>query len=83
MVQVGAGAFLHGRGNFLHARRSGVRGKNLPSGYKTIHQGREATDDDQKLRRTHPGFPLPRYSVGAEFPEACNLAPRVGRMPDT
>ena len=29
-VQVGARAFLHGRRDFLHAGRSGIRGKHLP-----------------------------------------------------
>jgi len=63
-------------------RRSGIRGKYLPSGYKTIHQGREATGDDQDLRRTHPGFPLPRYSSAPQTPVTFNPTPPLGRMPD-
>ena len=58
-VEVGACAFLYGRGNFLHAGRSGIRGQHLPAGHKTIDQRRPPAEYDQHFRHYHhQGFPL-------------------------
>ena len=40
-VQVGAGAFLHGGGDLLHAGVAGVGGEHLPAGDQAVDQRRK------------------------------------------
>ena len=52
-VEVGAGAFLHGGGDFLHAGVAGVGGQHLPRGDQAVDQRQQAAGDDDDIRQDH------------------------------
>jgi hypothetical protein len=58
-VEVGARAFLDGRGNLLHARVSGGRGQDRAARQHAIDQCHPAARDDKEKQHSH-GTLFPR-----------------------
>jgi len=56
-VQIGAGAFLNRRCNFLHPGIAGPCRKDRPAGNDPIQNRQQATSDDQLKCQAHKNFP--------------------------
>ena len=54
-VEIGAGAFLDGGGDLLHARGAGVGGQHLFAGDHAVDQRQQPAGDDHELGQLHPG----------------------------
>ena len=57
-VQVGAGAFLDGGGDLLHAGGAGIGGEHLAAGDQAVDQRQQTADDDHDISKRHPVNPL-------------------------
>ena len=58
-VEVGARAFLHRGGDFLHPGGAGIGRQHLAAGDQPVEQRQDAADDDDDEREGHPrSFPL-------------------------